>query len=120
MRERLLAQFEPDPDKLAACRKEIHAMLERNERRLRLERWFTGSIWAFVVLLGVVLMYLGQQSSRPGAIWMGLTACFFASVFSIELVKYFINRARVDVLKHVKGLELQLLEIKEQLNRRGQ
>jgi hypothetical protein len=118
LRERLLAQFEPDRDKLANYRKEIQAMLERNERKLKLQKWYAGSIWVFVVLLGVALMYLGQQSEKPGAIWMGLTACFFVSVFSLELVKYFINRARVDVLKHVKGLELQVLELKEQLGQR--
>jgi hypothetical protein len=118
LRDRLLAQYEPDPDELASHRKEIEAMLENNARKLRLQKWYAGSVWAFVVLLGTALLYFGQRSEKPGAVWMGLSACFFVSVFSLELVKYFINRARVDVLKHVKGLEVQVLELKEDLSRR--
>lgn len=118
LRERLLAQFEPERNRFAIYRREVDAMLEKNERQLKIQKWYAGGIWCFVVLLGVALMYFGQQSDKPSAIWMGLSACFFVSVFSLELVKYFVNRARVDMLKHVKGLELQLLDLKEQLSQR--
>jgi len=119
LRERLLAQFEPDRDKLATYRKEVQAMLEKNERTLRLQKWYAGSIWIFVILMGTCFMTLGGlYNDKPASIWLGLSACFFVSAFSLELVKYFINRSRVEVLKEVKGLELQLLEIKERLQQR--
>jgi hypothetical protein len=119
LRERLLAQFEPDRAKLATYRKEVRAMLEKNERTLRLQKWYAGSIWIFVILMGTCFMTLGGlYSDKPASVWLGLAAIFFVSAFSLELVKYFINRNRVEVLKEVKGLELQLLEIKEQLRQR--
>jgi hypothetical protein len=116
--ERLLAQFEPDRAKLAAYRKEVQAMLEQNERTLRRQKWYAGSIWIFVVLMGTCFLTLaGYYSEKPAALWLGVTACFFLIGASVELVKYFINRSRVEVLKEVKGLELQLLELKEALLR---
>jgi hypothetical protein len=119
LRERLLAQFEPDRGKLATYRKEVQAMLEKNERTLRLQKWYAGSIWIFVVLMGTCFMTLaGLYSDKPAGIWLGLVACFFLIGAAVEVVKYFINRSRVEVLKEVKGLELQLLEIKEQLQKR--
>jgi hypothetical protein len=57
-------------------------------------------------------------SDKPAAIWLGLSACFFLIGAAVEMVKYSINRSRVEVLKEVKGLELQLLEIKERLQPR--
>src|SRR5437870_4670751 len=99
LRERLLAQFEPDQEKATLYRKEIQAMLEKNERTLQVQKWYAGSIWAFVVLLSTSFMILaGIYNEKPAGIWLGLLACFFASVFSLEIVKYFINRSRVEVL----------------------
>ncbi len=116
LRERLLAQFEPDRNKLASYRKEVQAMLEQNERTLRWQKWYAGSIWIFVVLMGTCFLTLaGLYSDKPASLWLGLTACFFLIGAAVEMVKYFINRSRVEVLKEVKGLELQLLELKERL-----
>jgi hypothetical protein len=118
--ERLLAQFEPDRAKLAAYRREVQAMLEKNERTLRRQKWYAGFLWIFVVLMGTSFLTLGgYYSDRPAGIWLSVTACFFLIGGAVELVKYFINRSRVEVLKEVKGLELQLLELKESLLRRG-
>jgi hypothetical protein len=119
LRERLLAQFELDRGKLATYRKEIQAMLDKNERTLRLQKWYAGSIWIFVVLMGTCFMTLGGFfSDKPAGLWLGLSSCFFLIAAAVELVKYFINRSRVEVLKEMKGLELQLLEIKERLQQR--
>ncbi len=60
----------------------------------------------------------GLYSDKPASMWLGLSACFFLIGAAVEMVKYFINRSRVEVLKEVKGLELQLLEIKEHLQQR--
>jgi hypothetical protein len=116
LRERLLAQFEPAPDRLAAYREEVHAMLEKNERTLRLQKWYAGAIWIFVVLLGTSFLVLGGlRGDTPPGTWLGILACFFLISAAVELVKYFINRSRVEVLKEVKGLELQVRELRDQL-----
>jgi hypothetical protein len=119
LRERLLAQFEPDRAKLATYAKEVQAMLEKNERTLRLQKWYAGTIWIFVVALSTSFLVLGgQRGDTPAGTWLGILACFFMIGAAVELVKYFINRSRVEVLKEVKGIELQLLEIKEILGQR--
>jgi hypothetical protein len=119
--ERLLAQFEPERDKLASYKQEVQAMLEKNERMLRRQKLYAGFIWIFVVLMGTCFLTLaGIFSDRPGGMWLGVSACFFLIAAAVELVKYFINRSQVVVLKEVKGLELQLLEIKEKLQHRQQ
>jgi hypothetical protein len=60
----------------------------------------------------------GLLWGEPFGAWLGFVACFTVIGASVELVKYYIDRSRVEVLKEVKGLELQLLEIKEQLQQR--
>jgi hypothetical protein len=119
LRERLLAQFEPDRGKLATYQKEVQAMLEKNERTLRWQKWYAGVIWIFVVFLGTGFLVLGGlRGDTPVGAWLGIFACFLLIGAAVEMVKYFINRSRVEVLKEVKGLELQLLEIKEHLQQR--
>jgi hypothetical protein len=116
LRERLLAQFEPDREKLATYRREVQAMLEQNERTLQRQKWYAGGIWVFVVLTGTAFLVLGGlRGDTPVGAWLGIFACFVLIGAAVELVKYFINRSRVEVLKELKGLELQLLEIKERL-----
>ena len=119
LRDLLLAQFEPDRAKLATHQKEVHAMLEKNERTLRLQKWYASSIWIFLVAIGACFLAIGgQRSDTPPGIWLGISACFFLIGASVEMVKYFINRCRVEVLKELKGLELQLHEMKALLPQR--
>jgi hypothetical protein len=121
LRERLLAQFEPDREKLATYRKEVQAMLEKNEQTLRFQKRQAERmvIGAFFGLMGIGFMTLaGLLWGEPFGAWLGFVACFTVIGASVELVKYYIERSRVEVLKEVKGLELQLLEIKEQLQQR--
>jgi hypothetical protein len=118
LRERLLAQFEPDCEKLATYRKEIQAMLEKHEQTLRFQKRQADRmvIGAFFGLIGIGFVTLaGLLWGDPFGAWLGFVACFTVIGASVELVKYYIERSRVEVLKEVKGLELQLLEIKEQL-----
>lgn len=116
LRERLLAQWEPVHDKLATYRKEVEAMLAKNECTLRRQKWYAGAIWMFVVFMGTAFLLLGSlRGDTPVGAWLGIFACFLMIGPAVEMVKYFINRSRVEMLKEVKGLEMQLLEIKEQL-----
>ena len=125
LRERLLAQFEPDPEKLATYRKAVQAMLEKNEQALRLQKRIAKSMGAGACffLLGIGLITLGGLIAGepflvgPAWAWV-LAVCLILIGASFEILKYFIERGRVEVLKEVKGLELQLLQMKEQLQQR--
>jgi hypothetical protein len=124
LRERLLAQFEPDHDKLARYSKEVEAMLEKNERMLRAQKRIAKlmGMGACFFLVGVGLITLGGLIADKTFLgWPAFTAfatCFTLIAASFEILKYFIERSRVEVLKEVKGLELQVLEMKERLEQR--
>jgi hypothetical protein len=115
LREKLLAQGAPSRDKLVRYQRETHAMLEKNERVLRLQKWYAGSIWIFAVaFVTVSLLAIGYLGHTP-EITLIATAFVVLIGGGVELIKHFINRSRVEVLKELKGLELQILSLQERL-----
>src|SRR5262249_26726710 len=102
MRDRLFSQL-PEPANLADYRKEVDSLLERNQKKLRQEKWYASAIWFFVVALGSVFLWLGgQYLNKGGAAYFGTLACFWLLFGAVELLKHFINRSRVDLLKEIK------------------
>ena len=118
LRDRLLAQVEPDPDRLARYREEVRAMLELHEKVLRRQAWYAAAIWLFAVFLMTGFMVVGGMSGKvPNWIMpylMGFVILIYAAV---EMLKFVLNRYRVELLKELKGLELQVRELKDQLAR---
>lgn len=118
LRDSLLAQQTPDPARFAQYRKEIQMTLEQNERGLRRERRYTVVLWLFLVAMCTAFMIIGGlHSTTLSGLWFGVMACFWFLVGAVELLKHFINRARVDLLREVKGLELRVLELQQQLRK---
>ena len=77
-----------------------------------------------MVILGVVLMSLGGlHPESPRAAWLaasfGSFACFMLICGAVELMKYFINRARLELLKEAKQVQLQVLELHGLLRKDG-
>ena len=106
-RDSLLAQQTPDPGLFARYRKEIQMTLEQNERGLRRERRYVVVIWLFLVALCTTFMVIGgTHPTTTLGVWFGVNACFWMLIGAVELLKHFINRSRVELLKEVKGLEL--------------
>jgi hypothetical protein len=120
LRDRLLARL-PQPENLAAYREEVAAGLEKNEKAFRRERWATVALWIFAVGLSTAFLCLGmRQIDTPKSLWLGILACFVLLYPLGELLKHFINRSRVEILKEVKQVQLQLLELQASLlNTRG-
>src|SRR5207302_7770535 len=58
LRDRLLAQQAAPTDaaRFARYRKEIAMSLEQTERRLRREKWITGTLWIYLVIVSVGLL----------------------------------------------------------------
>ena len=91
-------------------------MLEKNEKVLRRQKWYSGAIWIYAVALTTTFLLLaGWLGKTPMGVLWGMMASLLLIAAAVELLKYFINRSRVELLKEMKGLEVQLLEIKEQL-----
>ena len=116
LRDRLLGQQSPRTDKLAEYRKEVQAMLDQNEYGLRRERRYTTILWIFIVMMCTGFMIIGGlHPTTVLGVWFGVLACFWLIYGSVELLKHFINRGRVDVLKELKQLELRVVELQEMM-----
>lgn len=95
-------------------------MLERNERTLRREKWYATVFWVFVVgLATTMLLLMGNLDDAVRAVTLGTLLCVLLISAAVELLKHFVNRARVEVLKELKGLELTVHELKQRWDRNG-
>lgn len=129
LRDRLLAQQAPDPERLAEYRKGVEAMLEQ----LRRQTWWAGCAHAFLVILGAVVLSFGafalalvalylaaRQGAGPGDVWvpaLGSALCLFGA---FALVRHLRNRKRLgELLLEVKRLEMRVLELEEAQRGRG-
>lgn len=126
LRDRLLMQHIPQANKIEEYRKGVQAMLEHNEIRLRREKWFVTVFWLMVVpCLTAFLLWMGLANPLGmNAMSLAFTsmAASVAVMFfygAMELLKHFVNRSRVEILKEVKGIEMQLLELREELRGRN-
>jgi len=116
LREQLLAQGEPARDKLVRYREETQVMLEQLERRLRLQKWYSGGLWIYAVLfMTAYLLFVGFWGVISSQLTVLAVAFMLLISAGIEIIKYFINRSRVEVLKELKGLELQVMALEERL-----
>jgi hypothetical protein len=114
LKERLLRQHKPDPEKLATYRKETQAMLEREERRLRSLSLYYAAMWIMLVFMGVTFaLVAGYSADKPTKVYftIGLTLMMLLIGGAVQLVGGFINRARLELTKDLKGLELKVMEL---------
>jgi hypothetical protein len=122
LRERLLGQQRPDPGKLATHRKETQAMLEREERRIRFVARYYAAMWIVLVVMGVMFaLVAGWSGDQPTKVYftIGLTLMMLFIGGAVQLVGGFIGRARLEVAKDIKGLELRIMELEALLRERS-
>jgi hypothetical protein len=107
-RDRLLSHL-PQPGGLAGYRREVAAMLEKNQKRLRLERLIVTAFWVFCVVSVVVYIWFDKSSAAtPKGPFL---ACIFMIWGASEVVKHYINACRIDLMKEIKQLQVQVLEL---------
>jgi uncharacterized ion transporter superfamily protein YfcC len=120
--ERLLRQHVPEPEKLANYRKETQAMLEQEERRQRFYTRFTVAIWIMLVVMGTMYaLVAGWSNEQPTKVYftIGIMLMMLMIGGAVQLVAGFINRARLGIVKDIKGLELRILELESLLRDRN-
>jgi hypothetical protein len=119
IRERLLSRL-PQPANLAAYREEVMSMLEKNEKAYRRQWWITGALLLYAV--GLVTIPLSLDWLRLDTP-KGIAYAFFAFLLflytMVEVLKYFINRNRVEILREIKQVQLQVLELQASLCKSG-
>jgi hypothetical protein len=118
MRERLLARL-PQPENLAAYREETASLLAKHEKALFWEKV------PYMTLLGIAAFILIAKwfwAHKIGAALDQFTwfwAGFFYFASCVGSLSYRINRSKVDMLKEVKQVQLQILELQASLQKSG-
>jgi hypothetical protein len=118
MRERLLARL-PQMENREIYREETAALMARYERALFWERVTATTIaW-----MGMgVFLFANSVWARPrldshGTILLDALAVVLFFAGALMLLGYSISRSKVDVLKEVKQVQLQVLELQASLRK---
>lgn len=116
LREQLLAQGEPARDQLTLYKQETQAMLQDLDRSLRRQKWFIGGMWLYsVAFMTIALLLLGYfEKTTPDMLILSM-AFYLTINGAIYIITHCVNVNRVELLKELKGLEAQVLELKERL-----
>jgi hypothetical protein len=120
LRARLLARL-PQPENRHIYREEIGVLMAKHERALDWER-ATARMVAFAGILLFILTNNVALSSRLDTHGVALldgvsVVLFFAG--AMMMVGYSISRGKVDLLKEVKQVQLQILELQASLHKEG-
>jgi hypothetical protein len=123
MRDRLLARL-PQPENAAAYREATISLMSKHERALY---WEKASARA-IVWLGIGLfMFVNNHNMnwRPkldtnATILLDVIAGILFFTGAIMLLGYHVSRSKVDLLKEVKQVQLQVLELQASLRKDGE
>ena len=109
LKDALLSEL-PGPEDLAQYRIRVDAMLVENQKAFQRERRVIQVGWIVCVAIAIGFLWFdGGPSTTPKGPWL---ACFTFLLGMMEMLKLFINRCRVDLLKEVKQVELQVMELR--------
>jgi hypothetical protein len=109
--EQLLSRL-PRPANLVAYREEVTSLLAKNEKALRRNKWTVVRVWIFVIAVaGPFLWMAGRHFNTPQGNWFLGLACFWVLFGAIEIAKYIAHQGRVELLKELKQIQLQVLEL---------
>ena len=116
LRERLLARL-PQPANYTAYREEVAAGIEKSEKKLRRTWWVTGAFWLYVVVFFLLLtVWRGENWLATAHGRMVEMAWLFMAIFgAVQVLKYFVSRSRVELLKEIKQVQLQVLAVQAKL-----
>jgi hypothetical protein len=117
LRERLLARL-PQPENVVAYREETISLLAKHEKALSWDKWsYHTLLFCAVVLLMTAMSQWAQRLDprAPGG-FLNLAGLMFIGAVSLGL-QYSFNRTKVDILKEVKQVQLQILELQASLRK---
>ena len=119
LRELLLSRL-PQPANLAAYQQEVSSLLAENERKLRRNKWTVVRVWIFVIAVSVPFLWMAGRhfNTSQGNWFLGLVG-FWVLFGTVEIAKYVGHQGRVEVLKELKQIQLQILELHGLLGKGG-
>jgi hypothetical protein len=116
----LLARL-PQPENLAAYREETESLLAKHEKAIFWEKW--GSKVLNLCAVGLFLFSFSTWVSKLGATetnYIRFCAAFMWVGFTIDGLSVFIYQKHVALLKEVKQVQLQVLELQASLRKTGE
>jgi hypothetical protein len=117
MRERLLARL-PQPENVAAYREETASLLAKHEKALFWEKMPSTALYFSASAYVMAYIFLGQKLAATTIDFLWVWAVLFFVGATIDL-RYRIYRSRVDTLKEVKQVQLQILELQASLRKQA-
>ena len=117
--ELLLSRL-PQPANFAAYQKEVTSLLAENEKKLRRNKWTVVRVWVFVIVVSVPFLWMAGThfDTAEGNWFLGLVG-FWVLFGTIEIAKYELKQGRVELLKEVKQVQLQILQLHALLSKGG-
>lgn len=113
----LLLSCLPQPADLASYKKKVTSLLAENEKKLRRSKWTVVRVWIFVVVVSVPFLWLAGThfNTAEGNWFLGLVG-FWVLFGAIEIAKYEHKQGRVELLKELKLVQLQILQLHAQFS----
>jgi p-aminobenzoyl-glutamate transporter AbgT len=117
LRDRLLARL-PQPENLASYREESATLLAKHEKALFWEKVPA----VLIIWIGVAFFIIATSKWSPKQLGDGHISPLTMSLFFIFVgymveLRYRIYRSKVDLLKEIKQLQLQVLEVQATLEK---
>jgi hypothetical protein len=101
-----------NPAEVAKYRDKVQQMLAEDEKRLKREAVATKLFWIFCAVSATAWLWFSADSAHlPRGPFL---ACLFFIWGGVEVVKQCIRSFRIDVLKEVKQLQLQVFELQQE------
>lgn len=109
--ELLLSRL-PQSANLAAYQKEVTSLLAENEKKLRRNKWTVVRVWIFVVVVSAPFLWMAGThfNTAEGNWFLGLVG-LWVLLGAIEIAKYEHKQSRVELLKELKLVQLQILQL---------
>jgi menaquinone-dependent protoporphyrinogen IX oxidase len=118
IRERLLARL-PQPENLAAYREETASLLAKHEKALFWERMPSIVCSVSVIAIMIANWFWAHKIGAPlsQTAWFGVGILIFGG--TVLDLRYQFYRNKVDLLKEIKQVQLQILELQASLEKSG-
>jgi hypothetical protein len=117
IRDQLLGSV-PIPSDVAQHRERVAKGIEKGRKRIRIEGIVVTAVWICCVVWVTVHLWFDADSAQlPRGPFL---ACVVFAWGGIELIKHHINRCRIDLLKEIKQLQLQVFELERSIGARSQ
>jgi hypothetical protein len=117
LRERLLAHL-PQPENLEGYREDTASLLAKHEKALFWEKW-TNRMLSFLAIAIFLTANLFLKPDMTRMVSFDVVAGILFFLATVNGLQEFIYRNQVSLLKEVKQLQLQVLEVQATLLKNG-